>query len=107
MTDYIQVVTTTEKKEDARKIARAVVEKRLAGCVQIIGPITSIYRWKEAIETAEEWMCVIKTRKDLYLELEKSIREVHPYEVPEILAVPVAEGSKDYLEWLGNEIKKG
>ncbi|HED00372.1 MAG TPA: divalent-cation tolerance protein CutA [Proteobacteria bacterium] len=107
MTDYIQVITTTEKKEDARKIARALVEKRLAGCVQIIGPITSTYRWKEAIETAEEWMCVIKTRKDLYAGLEKSIREVHPYEVPEILAVPVAEGSKDYLEWLGNEIKKG
>ncbi|MDO9462926.1 MAG: divalent-cation tolerance protein CutA [Deltaproteobacteria bacterium] len=107
MTDYIQVITTTEKKEDARKIARALVEKRLAGCVQIIGPITSTYRWKEAIETAEEWMCIIKTRKDLYPELERSIREVHPYEVPEILAVPVVEGSKDYLEWLGNEIKKG
>src|SRR4030042_5753262 len=107
MTDYIQVVTTTEKKEDAHRIARSVVERRLAGCVQVIGPITSTYRWKEAIETAEEGMCVIKNRKDLYLELEKSIREVHPYEVPEILAVPVAEGSKDYLEWLGNEIKGG
>jgi periplasmic divalent cation tolerance protein len=107
MTDYIQVVTTTEKKEDAQKIARALVEKRLAGCVQIIGPIASTYHWKGVIETAGEWMCVIKTRKDLYPELEKSIREVHPYEVPEILAVPVAEGSKDYLEWLDNEIKKG
>jgi periplasmic divalent cation tolerance protein len=107
MTDYIQVVTTTEKKDDAHRIARSVVERRLAGCVQVIGPITSTYRWKEAIETAEEWMCVIKSRKDLYPELEKSIREVHPYEVTEILAVPVAEGSKDYLEWLGNEIKRG
>jgi periplasmic divalent cation tolerance protein len=107
MTDYIQVVTTTEKKEDARKIAQTLVERRLAGCVQVIGPVTSTYRWKGVIETAEEWMCIIKTRKDFYPELEKSIREVHPYEVPEILAVPVVEGSKDYLEWLGNEIKKG
>ncbi|MDQ7838062.1 MAG: divalent-cation tolerance protein CutA [Thermodesulfobacteriota bacterium] len=107
MTDYIQVITTTEKKDDAQKVARVVVEKRLAGCVQIIGPIISTYHWKGVIETAEEWMCVIKSRKDLYPELERSIREVHPYEVPEILAVPVAEGSKDYLEWLGNEIKEG
>jgi len=107
MTDYIQVITTTEKKDDAHRIAMSVVERRLAGCVQVIGPITSTYWWKGVIETAEEWMCVIKTRKDLYPELEGSIREVHPYEVPEILAVPIAEGSKDYLEWLGNEIKKG
>ena len=61
MADYIQVVTTTETKADARTIANAIVEKRLAGCVQIVGPITSTYWWQKEIETAEEWMCVIKT----------------------------------------------
>ena len=66
MGSYIQVVTTAEKREDAEKIARAVVEKRLAGCVQILGPVTSIYWWKGNVETAEEWQCVMKSRSDLY-----------------------------------------
>jgi periplasmic divalent cation tolerance protein len=103
----IQVITTTETKADAQAIARAVIEKRLAGCVQIIGPITSTYWWQGEIETAEEWMCVIKSRQDLYERLEAAIREVHPYDVPEILAVPVIAGSKSYLEWLEGELDQG
>jgi len=106
MEEYIQVFTTVGKKEDAEKIARALVEKRLAGCVQIIGPIVSTYWWKNNIETAEEWLCFIKSKKNLYNELEKAIKEIHPYETPEIIAVPIISGSKDYLEWLGNELKK-
>jgi len=105
MAEYIQIVTTLEKKEDAEKIAKTLVEKRLAGCVQIVGPITSTYWWENNIETAEEWLCIIKSRKDLYEELEKAIREIHPYEVPEILAFSIATGSKDYLEWLDKELK--
>ena len=105
MTNYVQVVTTTETKADAQAIANAVVEKRLAGCVQIIGPITSTYRWQEEIETAEEWLCLIKSRADLYEQLEQAILEAHPYEVPEILAVPVVAGSQRYLEWLEDFIK--
>ena len=107
MTNYVQVVTTTETKADAQAIANAVVEKRLAGCVQVIGPITSTYWWQEKIETAEEWLCVIKSRQDLYERLEKAIQEIHPYEVPEILATPVTEGSKSYLTWLDNELRIG
>ena len=106
MTNTIQVLTTTEKKADGQAIARALVEKRLAACVQIVGPITSTYRWQGEIETAEEWLCVIKTRRDLYEELEQAIREVHPYDVPEILAVPVVEGSQGYLEWLDSVLRK-
>jgi periplasmic divalent cation tolerance protein len=105
MTDYMQVTTTTETKADAQAIASAVVEQRLAGCVQIIGPIASTYWWEGKIETAEEWLCVIKSREDLYEELEKAIQEVHPYEVPEILAIPVTRGSKSYLAWLEDELK--
>lgn len=101
---YIQVVTTTDKKEDAEKIAFSLVEKKIAACVQIVGPITSIYRWKGNIETAEEWQCVIKSRKNLYDEIEKAIKSVHSYEVPEIMAVPIVAGSGDYLEWLRGEL---
>jgi periplasmic divalent cation tolerance protein len=107
MTEPIQVITTTETKADAQAIANALVEKRLAGCVQIVGPITSTYWWEGKIETAEEWLCLIKSRRDLYADLEKAIREVHPYDVPEILAVPVTAGSKPYLEWLDGELRKG
>ena len=106
MEEYIQVFTTTEKKEDAEKIAKALAEKRLAGCIQIVGPIGSIYWWKDKVETAEEWLCFIKSKKSLYDELEKVIKEIHPYEVPEIIAMPIVRGSKDYLEWLKNELKK-
>ena len=107
MTKTVQVITTTGTKADAQRIARALVEKRLAGCVQVVGPITSTYWWRGEIETAEEWMCVIKSREDLYEELEAAVKEVHPYDVPEILAVPLVAGSRDYLDWLDSELGKG
>ena len=106
MEGYIQVVTAIAKRENAEKIANALVEKRLAACVQIVGPIVSTYWWKDNIETAEEWLCVIKSKKDVYEELEKSIKEIHTYETPEIFALPVVAGSKEYLKWLSNEVKK-
>ena len=106
MEKYIQVLTTAGTKEDALKIAQSVVEKRLAGCVQVIGPITSTYWWEGKIEMAGEWLCLIKSREDLYKELEKTIQQIHPYKVPEILAVPVVEGSQSYLEWLEGELRK-
>lgn len=103
---YIQVITTTEKKEEAEKIAQILVEKRLAGCVQIVGPIVSTYRWKGNLETVEEWLCLIKSKKSIYDKLERAIKEIHPYETPEIIALPIVAGSKDYLEWLSGELKK-
>jgi periplasmic divalent cation tolerance protein len=105
MEEYIQVFTTAEKKEDAERIAKNVVEKRLAACVQIIGPASSTYWWKNNVETSSEWLIIMKTKKNVYPKLEKSIKELHPYEVPEILAMPVVAGSKQYLEWLDNETK--
>lgn len=103
---YIHVFTTTEKREDAEKVAQILVEKRLAGCVQIIGPIQSTYRWKNRKETVEEWLCLIKSEKSLYKDLEKNLKEIHPYETPEITAVPIVAGSKEYLEWLDGELKR-
>jgi len=106
METYIQVITTVEKRADAEKIAGLLVENKLAGCVQIMGPLTSIYRWKGRVESAEEWQCIIKSRPDLYGDIEEAIRSVHPYEVPEIIAVPLAQGSKDYLDWLKGVLRK-
>jgi periplasmic divalent cation tolerance protein len=106
MEEYLQIFTTTEKKQDAERIASSLVDKRLAGCVQITGPIISNYHWKGAIETSEEWLCIIKSRRDLYEEIEKAIKEIHPYETPEIIATPIVAGSRDYLTWLSDELKK-
>jgi periplasmic divalent cation tolerance protein len=105
METYIQVVTTAEKRQDAEKIAKALVERRLAACVQLVGPIVSTYWWKNNIETAEEWQCLIKSKKGFYDEVEKVIKMLHPYETPEIIALPIVSGSDDYLEWLDSELK--
>ena len=100
MKTYIQVTTTTETKEQAQKIAQYLVETRLAACVQIAGPITSVYRWKGKVETASEWLCLIKTREELFDKVETAIKKMHSYETPEIVAVPIVKGSKEYLVWL-------
>jgi periplasmic divalent cation tolerance protein len=103
MADYIQVMTTTAAKADAQRIAGALVQERLAACVQVLGPIESTYRWQGAVETAEEWLCLIKSRRELFPQIEEAIRRNHPYQVPEILAIPVVAGSAAYLAWLENE----
>ncbi len=105
MNDFVQVVTTAEGQEDARRIADLLVEKRLAACVQIVGPVTSVYRWQGKVESAQEWQCLIKTRQDLLDDVSEAIREIHPYEVPEIIAVPIVAGSRDYLTWLEEQTK--
>jgi periplasmic divalent cation tolerance protein len=105
MEAYIQVVTITGKRQDAEKIAKTLVEKRLAACVQLAGPIFSTYWWKDNIETAEEWQCLIKSKQSLYREVEKTIKMLHPYETPEIIALPIVSGSDDFLEWLNDELK--
>ncbi|MBN2472982.1 MAG: divalent-cation tolerance protein CutA [Pirellulales bacterium] len=104
MTDYVQVVTTTEHRQDAEAIAHSLVELRLAACVQIVGPVTSTYRWQGAIETGQEWQCWAKSRRQRYEEIEEAIRRLHPYEVPEILAVPILTGSAGYLAWLDEQL---
>ena len=106
MTDAIQVFTTTETEADARHIADVLVRKGLAACVQVLGPITSTYRWQGKIETTGEWLCIIKSTQELYEELEKRILKTHPYDVPEVLAVPVTAGSRDYLDWLKGSVSK-
>lgn len=103
--NYIQIFTTTDKKEIADKIALSLVEKKLAQCVQIFGPVESTYRWKGRIERTSEWLCIIKTKKANYKKIENEIKKIHTYEVPEIIAIPIITGSNEYLKWLaGKEI---
>jgi len=105
MSDYIQVFTAAGSREEARTIAGAIVEQRLAACVQVIGPIHSTYWWQGQMETAEEYLCLMKASRDVYASLERAIMEVHSYETPEILAMPVVEGNEDYLRWLQGELR--
>ena len=101
---FIQVMTTTETKEQAQVIAKHLVEAKLAACVQITGQIESIYHWKGKVENAQEWLCLIKTQDDLYNKVEAAIKSLHPYETPEIIAVPIVKGSKEYLKWMDYEL---
>ena len=103
MAAYIQVVTTTDSADVASRIAQTLLERRAAACVQVFGPVQSKYWWKGKIEAAEEWVCMIKARSADYEAIEALIGEAHPYEVPEILAFPVQQGSRRYLEWLDAE----
>lgn len=102
-TDCVQVTTTTARREDAERIAGELLEARLAACVQIAGPIESRYRWKGEIETAREWLCLIKTAAARFPEVERAIRAVHPYETPEIVETAISAGSAAYLEWIRTE----
>ncbi len=104
MGDYLQIMTTTASQEDAERIARALLERHQAACVQIVGPVRSIYRWQGKVETSQEWLCLIKSRQDRYVEIEATIRMLHPYEVPEILALPITAGSANYLAWLDAQV---
>ena len=104
MTEYIQVSTTTETKQAAQEIAAALVEQRLAACVQVSGPVESVYRWQGKVQQSQEWLCTAKTRASLFPRVEAAIRELHKYEGPEIVAVPIADGSAAYLAWLGEQL---
>jgi periplasmic divalent cation tolerance protein len=104
MSDFLQITTTTGKRQDAEQIAAELVSRRLAGCVQVSGPITSTFRWQGKIETAEEWVCVIKTGRAQLDAIRAVFRELHPYEVPEMIATPIVEGSEAYLQWLEEQL---
>lgn len=103
MEDFIIILVTTSSEEEGRKIAQVLVEKRIAACVNIINDIESIYRWKGKISDEKEVLLLIKTRKKLYKSVEEEIRKLHSYEVPEIIALPIISGSKDYLYWIDSE----
>ena len=104
MTGFIIVATTTGTRHDAERIATELVERHLAACVQIAGPIRSIYRWQGAVEDSEEWLCTAKTGQGRLAAIDALVREIHPYEVPELVATPIVGGSAAYLKWLGEQL---
>jgi periplasmic divalent cation tolerance protein len=105
MVEYLQVLTTAGSEEEAERISAALVERRLAACVQVLGPISSHYRWQGKLEQAQEWLCLAKTEATRYAEVEAAIAELHSYDEPEIVATPIVAGSAGYLEWIARSLK--
>jgi periplasmic divalent cation tolerance protein len=105
MTDKKLVLTTVGSLEEARKIARSLVERRLAACVNVVPQIESIYRWQGKIERAEEWMLVVKTTAQRFESVRAAISELHSYELPECICLSIEDGSAAYLEWIGKSVE--
>ncbi|GIW96147.1 MAG: cation tolerance protein CutA [Pirellulaceae bacterium] len=101
--DLIAIITTTSTKEEAERLARKLVEERLAACVQVSGPIVSFYRWQGALQQDTEYRCWIKTRKQLYPRVEALLKAEHSYQEPQIIAVPICDASPGYSAWLAAE----
>ncbi len=103
MNEFVICLTTCEE-QDEQVIARKLVEKKLCACVNIVHRVTSIYHWKDKIETSTEGLLIIKSRKDKVKEIEATLREIHPYEVPEFIVLDIAGGSEKYLQWITDSV---
>lgn len=104
--DYIVIYITTPSLEKGQEIADIIVKEKLAACVNVIPNISSTYFWQGNIEKDDESLLIIKTRKDKFENLEKRVKEVHPYSVPEIIALPIIAGSNDYLKWIDESLDR-
>ena len=104
--EFVQLQTTLDDRTQAEELIREAVERRLAACGQLLGPVDSTYWWNGAVEEASEWMCLFKTTGALAAQLERWIAERHPYEVPEIVTVGLTGVSKAYGEWIENETEE-
>jgi periplasmic divalent cation tolerance protein len=105
MTDKRVVLTTAGSRDEARRIAEALVDAKLAACVNIVQGVNSIYRWKGKSEEAEEWLLWIKTTADKFASVRDKIKEVHSYELPECLSLAIEDGSEEYLNWLEKSVE--
>jgi periplasmic divalent cation tolerance protein len=106
MTDKIVVLSTCASAEEAAKIARHLVENRLAACVAIVPHVRSIYRWKGVVEDSSEWLLLVKSRRGLVERLSAEIASLHSYQVPEVVALPIVDGAPAYLNWLDRELSQ-
>jgi periplasmic divalent cation tolerance protein len=104
MTDKIVVLNTCGSAEEAERLARSLVDQQLAACVTVITPVRSFYRWKGAVADSAEWLLLIKTSRPLFTRLRTALESTHSYKIPEILALPVIEGSTNYLSWIDSEL---
>lgn len=101
--DCVQVTVTAASQEEAERLAEDAVARRLAACAQVQGPIVSTYRWEGRIEHAAEWYCHLKTTRARAAAITARVRELHSYRNPEIIALPIVEGSAEYLRWIASE----
>jgi periplasmic divalent cation tolerance protein len=101
---YIMVFITTRDAEEAEKISKALVKRRHAACVNIIPEVSSRFWWKDKLETSKECMLIIKTRGSLLPDIIKSVKKMHSYSIPEIIALPIIGGDQDYFDWIDNEV---
>jgi periplasmic divalent cation tolerance protein len=104
MTDKRIVLSTAESEEEAHKIARFLVERQLAACVNIVPHIESVYRWQSKVESSREWLLLIKTTAQKFDDVRDAIRELHSYDLPECIAIAVEDGSSEYLAWIGDSV---
>lgn len=104
MSDLLQITTTTGTREVADRIAVELIDLRLAACVQVSGPITSTYRWQGKVESADEWLCTAKSSREKLPAIQALLNRLHPYEVPELIATPITDGSEAYLKWLAEQL---
>jgi periplasmic divalent cation tolerance protein len=105
VTDKVVVLVTAASKEESRNIAQHLVECKLAACVNIIGPIESVYCWEGKITQGEEYQLFIKSTRELFAEIKTAIATLHSYHTPEIICLPIIEGSRNYLQWVGDSVK--
>ncbi len=105
MTNKRIVLTTTASKAEATRIAGALVARKLAACVNVVGPVESVYRWKGAVQKTEEFLCIIKTTAAAAAKVNAAIQQLHSYELPEVVVLPVQAGSLEYLGWIGENVK--
>jgi periplasmic divalent cation tolerance protein len=104
MTNVRIVLTTASSQAEARKIGHALIERRLAACVNIVPHLESIYRWQGKVETANEWLLLIKTQADLFEGVCAVLKELHSYDLPECVMLEVSAGSQDYLDWIAQNV---
>lgn len=107
MTDKVVILVTVPNRRVGRKIARHLVSERLAACVNLTGTIQSVYRWKGEVVEDKEFLLVIKSARPLFAEMRAAVGRLHPYETPEIICLPIIEGSEDYLQWISASVKSG
>jgi len=106
MAEYVQVLTTVDSEEDGLQLGRAIVGARLAACVQIIGPIRSLYWWDGVVQDSREWQLLVKTTAERLPALEAHIKANHSYDTPEIIVTPIVGGSAEYLGWVSEETRQ-
>ena len=107
MTDKVVVLITAASRRECKKIAKHLVESKLAACVNITPGIESVYPWEGKIKTDPEYLMIIKTTRELFNELKHAVGQIHSYHTPEIICLPIIDGSRNYLAWVGNSVKEG